>query len=69
LGGAQDPFAQDEEDDIVWGIAYLIDPPREAEVRAYLGELFVSGLVSMIIQLLNLITLLFDPDHREKVRC
>ena len=30
-------------EDWVWGVAYRIDPEREAEVRAYLGEL---GVVS-----------------------
>ncbi len=34
----QDPFDEGEEDEIVWGVAYLIDPVREDEVREYLGE-------------------------------
>jgi hypothetical protein len=34
----QDPFDEGEDDEIVWGITYLIDPAREDEVREYLGE-------------------------------
>ena len=26
------------EEDTVWGVAYRIDPEKEGEVRAYLGE-------------------------------
>ena len=30
-----------EEEDYVWGVAYRIDPSKEDEVRAYLGEFFL----------------------------
>ena len=29
-----------QEEDYVWGVAYRIDPSKEDEVRAYLGEFF-----------------------------
>lgn len=45
-----------EEEDYVWGVAYRIDPSKEDEVRAYLGEFFL-----LIKKLADMV------EHREKV--
>jgi cation transport regulator ChaC len=38
LGRKADRKEPGEEEDYVWGVAYRIDPDKEDEVRAYLGE-------------------------------
>ncbi len=40
------------EDDLVWGMAYRINPDHEAEVRAYLGEwLFDLTIVYLMLMI------------------
>lgn len=34
----QDPFP---EEDVVWGVAYTIDPEYAVEVKAYLGDVYI----------------------------
>jgi cation transport regulator ChaC len=55
LGRKADRKEPGEEEDYVWGVAYRIDPDKEDEVRAYLGESWnVERLIDVI-------------EHREKV--
>ena len=53
----KDPFPHE---DVVWGVAYTIDPEFEDEVREYLGAL------APFPQLLSTHTR-SEIDHREKV--